>query len=258
MVQLQQVAKQHHLSGINHGYGLSTLLDWQQHPPVLNPWEDASQAPQVPQALVDTPARHRVSSSLDAIAQYWTHCAAIMGESLAHSLGLLDVASRTWPPSALRQAGVDTEHADMLPTVVEDGRVGHPMQEDHSRRLGLRAGVRILVPFGDNQAQTYGLAAALPASKPTLFINLGTSCQLTVIATAEQAMRIQVRHGLFLPWHSLQPSSLPQVSDAMLETRPYFAGQQLVTLATLNGGKVLAAMAESVASYVCCLSEHAS
>lgn len=34
----------------------------------------------------------------------------------------------------------------------------------------------------------------------------------------------------------------------MLETRPYFEQQQLITLATLNGGKVLAAMAEAVAS----------
>lgn len=183
ITQLQHVAKKHHLSNINHGYGLSTLLYWQQHPPSLQAWPETSES---------LPSHHRVCSSLDAIAQYWTHSPSIMGESLAHSLGLLDMTTRTWLPAALVEAGLDELHTAMLPKVVKDGRTGHPMQAPHSQRLGLPVGVRVLVPFGDNQAQTYGLAAVLPSTKPSMFVNLGTSCQLTVIATPEQASRIQV------------------------------------------------------------------
>eukprot|EP00730_Choanoeca_flexa_P001035 TRINITY_DN10455_c0_g1_i1.p1 TRINITY_DN10455_c0_g1~~TRINITY_DN10455_c0_g1_i1.p1 ORF type:complete len:505 (+),score=83.77 TRINITY_DN10455_c0_g1_i1:145-1659(+) len=251
MLAMQNTAARHGLSRLDHGYGSTTLAYWVQNPPMLYGLAAKSRDNQVLD-LGYADLRYRACSALDVLAQYWTRSANIMGESLAHSLGNYGGLDKPWPEQAWRELNVPEKYHTLLPRVVKDGTTQHPMQAEHCKRLGLAQDVQIVVPFGDNQAQTFGLMRSLPSAvkgssesqkngpisrqrsdnvhiTQPLLLNLGTSCQLTMVMTTEQAEAIDT-------------------SDAMLEVRPFVDEQQLVTLASLNGGKVLHAFAHSVVS----------
>lgn len=92
----------------------------------------------------------------------------------ADTLGLFDLAARTWDAGLLDVAGVRTEQ---LPELVASGRVIGELLPRVADELGVRQGAVLVAGLGDGQAAGLALGADEPG---VAYLNLGTSAVMGV------------------------------------------------------------------------------
>lgn len=188
--------------------------------------------------------------------------------SLAAAWGFYDAGAVQWDLAAVSAlaptvcskavaAAVATHLPTLLPAGAEAGRVTATAAE----RYGLPIGARVFVALGDNQCQVAAQAAAalgdsdsrdscgnagvetetegsaqhanrdlfvpalrrlVEAPQRVAFLNVGTSAQLTLLEPEERSDQA--------------------CAEGMLELRPLLPGLRMLTVSSLNGGNVLAAV----------------
>jgi len=114
----------------------------------------------------------------------------VADRSTASASGLLDMSTRAWSPDALAAAGLTTAE---LPELVEPTEV-LVLSVDAARRVGLPAGLPVVVGGGDGPLANLGVGAVTPG---TAAVSLGTSGALRV-ATTRPAVDVDGRTFCYL------------------------------------------------------------
>ncbi len=142
----------------------------------------------------------------------------------AASWGLFDIRARAWDLSAISRAGIP---AAILPKVVPAGAPVGFLDAAFARRWGLRPGILVGNALGDNQASVYG---SLTAPDRQVALSIGTGAQLSVVI---QSLPHDVPAGL-------QP----------FEYRPFVGDSYIAVVASLTGGRALAALAQALRTFI--------
>lgn len=100
----------------------------------------------------------------------------VSSDASADTLGLMDLARRTWSEELVALAGLRT---DQLPEVVPAGQVVGPLTDDVATGLGLPGPVPLVAGIGDGQAAGLALGASEPG---VAYLNLGTSMVMGITA----------------------------------------------------------------------------
>lgn len=146
--------------------------------------------------------------------------AAVMEPSFAASWGVFDLRSMEWNRAAIRKLGLPER---FFPRIVSAGTViGYT--KGYS---GLRDGIPVTVPVGDNQASVYGTCRD-PENE--LFLTLGTGAQLSAVLRREEAEA-----------YGFSPE---------IELRPFMDGRLLAVAAPLCGGRAWTWLAETVNGFL--------
>ena len=115
----------------------------------------------------------------------------------------------SWDAEAISAAGIQP---GMLPEIVPAGSIAGPLTRDEAARLGLEAGIPVVIAGGDAAVAAFGAGATDPA------------VPLLLLSTGCQALQSAVTKPEADAWPSANPSGLPR---------------WLRATATLNGGNVI-------------------
>jgi sedoheptulokinase len=149
---------------------------------------------------------------------------AITDPSDGASFGFFDLASRAWREDYISKANIPRH---ILPQIRSAGEhVGH-LSTEYSARWELPPGIPIGNALGDNQASLYG-SLTQPATQVALTI--GTGAQLSVVVPT-------------------LPSDYA-ASSARFEFRPYVGESYIAVVASLTGGRALAALGKALESFI--------
>jgi|694.fasta_scaffold09525_6 sedoheptulokinase len=148
---------------------------------------------------------------------------AVIDPSDAASWGFFDLRSRNWNEAAARRAGVPR---DMLPSLAPSGATVGLLSQAVAARWGVPAGIPVGNALGDSQAALFG---SLTDPADQIALTIGTGAQLSVVV-----------RGL--------PEQLP-ASNEPYEYRPYVDERQIVTVASLTGGRALAALGRAIKEF---------
>ncbi|MDD3925565.1 MAG: FGGY family carbohydrate kinase [bacterium] len=127
----------------------------------------------------------------------------------AAAWGLLDMQKGGWNRPMLKALRLPEE---ILPSIRPSGAVMGSLSSSTAERLGLRHGIPVCTPLGDNQA---GFVGSVDLGRPAPLLNLGTGGQISI------------------------PSWLPS-ENGSLDNRPMPGGGYLLVGASLCGGRAYA------------------
>lgn len=137
-----------------------------------------------------TVAQTRWWAGLKDLVLHWLTGDLVTEMSSASGTGLLDVASGSWNDPALDMVGVD---ADRLPPVLATTSV-LSLARDAAERVGLEAGIPVVVGGADGPLGNVGTGALLPG---VVGLSLGTSAAARTVIPRSAAGDMDGRSGLF-------------------------------------------------------------
>lgn len=147
----------------------------------------------------------------------------VIDPSNAASWGFFDLYSRSWNEAAAGRVGVPRE---MLPSLAPSGAIVGLLSDSFAARWGVPAGIPVGNALGDSQAALFG---SLTDPENQVALTIGTGAQLSVV----------VRE---------LPEQLP-ASNQPYEYRPYVDKRQIATVASLTGGRALAALGKAIKEF---------
>ena len=148
----------------------------------------------------------------------------ITDPSDAASFGLYDLHTRRWREDALSSAGIPLY---LLPEIRNAGERVGALTESFANRWGIRAGVPVGNALGDNQASIFG---SLTDPKSQIALTIGTGAQLSVVVPS-------------------LPSEI-SIRCAGYEYRPYVGESFIAVVASLAGGRALAAFGKALEGFI--------
>lgn len=153
-------------------------------------------------------------------------CEAVGGidPSDAASFGLFDMYQKAWRVNQIRACGVETSK---LPDIGQSASAFGTIKKRWAELLGVRAGIPVALPIGDNQASLFG-SLTKPATQ--IALTVGTGGQVSVVLNDS---------------HPKAPAA-----NARYEIRPYIDNQFIAVGASLGGGRSLAALANALRDFL--------
>ncbi|KAH0793863.1 sedoheptulokinase isoform X3 [Histomonas meleagridis] len=143
----------------------------------------------------------------------------------AASWGLFNIETNRWNSESVHLLEIPES---ILPTIYNCGSKAGLLSQDMASKTGIPSGIPVMVAIGDNQASIIGTSTKPSADE--CFINIGTSTQLSVVASREKAL-------------SLSPSPT-------FEIRPFIDDTFLIVTAPLCGGRAWAFLKDVVKEWM--------
>lgn len=142
----------------------------------------------------------------------------------AASFGFFDLRSRTWRDDCISKARIPRH---LLPTIRPAGQQVGNLTDVYARRWKIPTGVAIGNALGDNQASLFG---SLTDPTNQFALTIGTGAQLSVVIPE-------------LPNEDTRASS-------RYEFRPYVGDSYIAVVASLSGGRALAALGKALEDFI--------
>jgi sedoheptulokinase len=142
----------------------------------------------------------------------------------AASFGFFDLYSRTWRNDLIQKANIPHH---LLPEIRPAGTLAGTLSAEVAERWGVSVGVPVGVALGDNQASLYG---SLTDPTRQIALTIGTGAQLSVVVPR-----------------------LPTASSRQTEPfeyRPYVGDSYIAVVASLSGGRALAALGRALEHFI--------
>ena len=142
----------------------------------------------------------------------------------AASFGFFDLRSRMWRENCIAKAGFPKS---LLPTILPAGERVGGLSAEHARRWKMPSGIPVANAVGDNQASLFG---SLTDPNHQIALTIGTGAQLSVVIPN-------------------LPSELTSGS-CEYEFRPYVGNSYIAVVASLSGGRALAALGRALEDFM--------
>lgn len=144
--------------------------------------------------------------------------------SNAASFGFFDLRSRRWRDEYIAKAGFSR---DLLPTIRPAGERVGDLSSEYAERWKIPSGVPVGNALGDNQASLFG---SLTDPNNQIALTIGTGAQLSVVVPN-------------LPKDPLR-------GPCRYEFRPYIGDSYIAVVASLSGGRALAALGRALEDFM--------
>ncbi|RME60280.1 MAG: hypothetical protein D6780_03625 [Candidatus Dadabacteria bacterium] len=138
----------------------------------------------------------------------------------AASWGLFDIYSKEWQREKIEMLGIE---AKFLPEVLPTGSVCGELRKDMADLLGLKNGIPVTLPIGDNQAS---ILATVEDPKKDISLTIGTGSQLSLVVESKD--------------------EIPKTLAPSVDVRPYLGDSYALVAASLVGGSAIKWLAEFI------------